>query len=145
AEWDEYRRRVRAGLCAASEIVAPTRTVLDAVLAAYELPRCGCVIPHGRDASAWQPSLKQSFVLAAGRLWDEAKGLGDLEACAPRVRWPIFVAGPTVGPSGARCASTRSVRMLGQLRPAALADWMSRASIYALPARYEPFGMSVLE
>jgi glycosyltransferase involved in cell wall biosynthesis len=35
--------------------------------------------------------------------------------------------------------------MLGELRPEVLADWMGRASIYALPARYEPFGLSVLE
>jgi glycogen synthase len=38
-----------------------------------------------------------------------------------------------------------SVRMLGLLRPDALAHWMARAAIYALPARYEPFGLSVVE
>ena len=26
-----------------------------------------------------------------------------------------------------------------------LAQWLSRAAIYALPARYEPFGLSILE
>jgi glycosyltransferase involved in cell wall biosynthesis len=35
--------------------------------------------------------------------------------------------------------------MLGELPPDELAEWMARASIYALPARYEPFGLSVLE
>ncbi|HEX2690641.1 MAG TPA: glycosyltransferase family 4 protein, partial [Kofleriaceae bacterium] len=34
---------------------------------------------------------------------------------------------------------------LGELAPDELARWMARASIYALPARYEPFGLSVLE
>jgi glycosyltransferase involved in cell wall biosynthesis len=34
---------------------------------------------------------------------------------------------------------------LGVLDRGALARWMGRASIYVLPARYEPFGLSVLE
>jgi glycosyltransferase involved in cell wall biosynthesis len=36
-------------------------------------------------------------------------------------------------------------RALGSLAPDVLAQWMGRASIYALPARYEPFGLSALE
>jgi glycogen(starch) synthase len=35
--------------------------------------------------------------------------------------------------------------MLGRLASHELADWYSRAAIYALPARYEPFGLSALE
>jgi glycosyltransferase involved in cell wall biosynthesis len=31
------------------------------------------------------------------------------------------------------------------LSAAAIGEWYARASIYALPARYEPFGLSVLE
>ncbi len=38
-----------------------------------------------------------------------------------------------------------SFRPLGRLTPCQLADWYSRAAIYALPARYEPFGLSALE
>jgi glycosyltransferase involved in cell wall biosynthesis len=34
---------------------------------------------------------------------------------------------------------------LGSLPPRALADWYARAAIYALPARYEPFGLTALE
>ncbi|HEX4352397.1 MAG TPA: glycosyltransferase family 4 protein, partial [Polyangiales bacterium] len=34
---------------------------------------------------------------------------------------------------------------LGVLTPRQLQDQMARAAIYALPARYEPFGLSVLE
>jgi glycosyltransferase involved in cell wall biosynthesis len=37
------------------------------------------------------------------------------------------------------------VRRLGSLDPLHLARWFRRAAIYALPARYEPFGLSVLE
>ncbi len=39
----------------------------------------------------------------------------------------------------------RELQSLGQLTPSQVAAWMGRAAIYALPARYEPFGLSVLE
>jgi glycosyltransferase involved in cell wall biosynthesis len=38
-----------------------------------------------------------------------------------------------------------NVRLLGSQAPQAVAALLQRASIYALPARYEPFGLSVLE
>jgi glycogen(starch) synthase len=34
---------------------------------------------------------------------------------------------------------------LGSLDPAVLAAWLARAAIFVLPARYEPFGLAVLE
>ena len=143
--WDEYRRRVRAGLDAATAIVSPTYAIGSAVLAAYGCDRDTRVIPNGRDATQWWPAAKEPFVLTAGRLWDEAKGIADLEACADTVRWPIHVAGSVSGPEGQGPLDVHGVHMLGELRPEVLADWMGRASIYALPARYEPFGLSVLE
>jgi len=39
----------------------------------------------------------------------------------------------------------RSVQCLGQLAPTDLAVWQGSAAIFALPARYEPFGLSALE
>lgn len=145
SEWDEYRRRVSAGLTAADAVVAPTQAILRDILGAYVLDRPARVIANGRDATLWQPATKQPFVLAAGRLWDEAKGLAALDAAAAGVSWPIHVAGPTAGPAGVGAVQARGVRLLGELRPEALADWMSRAAIYTLPARYEPFGLSVVE
>jgi len=38
-----------------------------------------------------------------------------------------------------------SVRNLGHLGRDELSKWLRRASIYAFPAKYEPFGLSVLE
>jgi glycosyltransferase involved in cell wall biosynthesis len=35
--------------------------------------------------------------------------------------------------------------LLGELNTSELSSWYARASIYVLPARYEPFGLSVLE
>lgn len=143
--WAEYRRRVTAGLAAADAVVAPTRAILRAILAAYGVAPPSHVIPNACTAAAWRPRGKSSIILSAGRLWDEAKGLAELVACAPRIAWPIVVAGPTSPPGAPAAALPRGVQVLGELPPGDLAAWMGRAAIYALPARYEPFGMSVLE
>jgi glycosyltransferase involved in cell wall biosynthesis len=143
-EWDEYRRRVAAGLAAADAIVAPTEAILRAILDAHGITSPGRVIANGRWAGDWRPGAKEPFVLAAGRMWDEAKGLPELAAAAPEISWPIRVAGPTCGPVG-NDRSVRGVHQLGQLPPRTLAAWAARASIYALPARYEPFGLSIVE
>jgi glycosyltransferase involved in cell wall biosynthesis len=82
---------------------------------------------------------KEPFVLCAGRLWDEAKNLAALDSVAPRLPWPVYAAGD------ARAKQSRGVVSLGRLSEAQLAGVMSRAAIYALPARYEPFGLSALE
>lgn len=145
-EWNEYRRRVAAGLAAADIVVAPTAAILGAVLDAHGVAAPSRVIPNGCAAGAWRPGEKGPLILSAGRLWDEAKGLADLVACAPRVPWTIAVAGPTAAPGApASRPSMSGVRTLGALAPDQLARWMARASIYALPARYEPFGLSVVE
>lgn len=147
--WAEYRRRVTAGLAAADVVVAPTRAILRAVVAAYGVTPASQVIPNACAAAAWRPRGKTSIVLSAGRLWDEAKGLAELVACAPRVAWPIVVAGPISAPFSPPPAPApalpRGVQALGELAPDELAGWMGRAAIYALPARYEPFGLSALE
>ncbi len=102
------------------------------------------VIFNGRDPSLYGPQAKQPFILSAGRLWDEAKNLGVLCDIASEIPWPIRVAGPTTSPDG-RTVSARGLALLGALPPAALAREFACAAIYALPARYEPFGLSALE
>jgi glycosyltransferase involved in cell wall biosynthesis len=145
AEWDEYRRRVTAGLAAADVVVGPTAAILRGVLDAYGVQSLAHVIPNGCAAEPWRPGAKAPIVLTAGRLWDEAKGLAELIACAPHVAWPIIVAGPTAPPGAAEPAPSPGIHALGMLARDELAPWTARASIYALPARYEPFGLSVLE
>jgi glycogen synthase len=143
--WAEYRRRVSAGLAAADVVVAPTAAILRGVLEAYGVRARSCGIPNAGAAGAWRPGAKAPIVLSAGRLWDDAKGLAELAACAPHIPWPIVVAGPTARPGDPEPARPCGVHALGELAPPELAAWMARASIYALPARYEPFGLSVLE
>jgi len=113
------------------------------------------------------PAAKERFVLGAGRLWDEAKNMVALERVAPKLAWPVFLAGeghPPDGKAGKRnlpalpglahsgeswgvdgVSRPPHLHFLGRLPAPALAAWFSRAPIYALPARYEPFGLSALE
>jgi glycosyltransferase involved in cell wall biosynthesis len=134
----EYEQAVRRGLAAADLIVAPSRAMALSLLRHYAPQPPVLVIHNGRDAAAFAPGRKGSFVLTAGRLWDDAKNVALLAAAAAQIPWPVFVAG-----DGAPAAG--GVRPLGFLSSAALVRWMGAASIYALPARYEPFGLSVVE
>jgi glycogen synthase len=147
--WREYANRVRRGLEGASLVVTPSGAMLTALQAHYgPLPQT-CVIPNGRSGVSTR-ELKEPFVLTAGRLWDAAKNVDAVCAIAADVDWPVFVAGPSDAPAhaigasngGANCARPR---FLGSLPAHDLAGYMARASIFVLPARYEPFGLAVLE
>ncbi|AEG92691.1 glycosyltransferase family 4 protein [Ramlibacter tataouinensis] len=144
AEWDRYRERVGQGLQGADQVAAPTQAMLGTLGRNYGYSGTGLVLPNARDAALFVPQRKQPFILAAGRLWDEAKNLAALEAVAPQLPWSVQVAGSCVAPDG-RSRSPRAVQALGNLSAAALAQTMAQAAIYALPARYEPFGLSALE
>lgn len=143
-EWSEYTRRVRAGLRAADVVIAPSHAMAGALVRHYGPLAQPAVIPNGRDAALFPPAPKERFIVAAGRVWDEAKNLRALDEVAPELPWPVYVAGEQAGPGG-ESQALRAARALGQLHRAALADWLGRAAVYAFPARYEPFGLSVLE
>jgi glycogen(starch) synthase len=135
--WEPYRRAVAAGLARADRVVAPTAWMLSALSAHYGLHGAAEVIHNGRDAGAYPLARKEPFVLGAGRVWDEGKNLALLAEVAPRIPWPVRIAG----------AASRSPDdlYLGKLPSRELAALMARAGIFVSPARYEPFGLTVLE
>jgi glycogen synthase len=144
---DRYSAAVRAGLASAQMVIAPTAAMRDALETEYGARLSVRVIPNGRRpglAADALPIPKQSVVFAAGRLWDEAKNIGMLRSVASELEWPIVVAGDRSGPDG-QIHELSPLRLLGHLPADELAGWYRRAAIYALPARYEPFGLSVLE
>lgn len=144
ASWQRYRGVVRRAIHAAHVVTAPTATMLDAVAVNYGEPRLGRIVPNGREPRGYYQRPKEPFILAAGRLWDEAKNVAALDRIAGRLPWPVYVAGEARHPSGG-VAPLGASHPLGRLSDRELADWFARAAIYALPARYEPFGLSVLE
>lgn len=144
AEWMRYRRAVVQGLAGADLVGAPTRVMLTSLAQNYGHLQGGMVLPNARSPAAYAPAPKEPLILSAGRLWDAAKNLSALEAVAPRLSWPVCVAGSNAQPTGG-VRESHSVTALGELAPAALAAQFARAAIYALPARYEPFGQTALE
>jgi glycosyltransferase involved in cell wall biosynthesis len=145
AEWNTYRARVTQGLAGAAQVAAPTRAMLATLADNYGFDTArGRVLPNGVDAERFGPAPKQPFVLAAGRFWDAAKNLAALDAVAPRLPWPVKVAGAAQHPEGGAVVP-QHVQCLGVLPRAQLAREFAQAAIYALPARYEPFGLSALE
>jgi glycosyltransferase involved in cell wall biosynthesis len=144
AGWAEYRSRVADGLAGADLVAAPTRWMLESLARNYACGTPALVLPNGRSATLVRPAPKQAFVLSAGRLWDEGKNLAALDEAADGLPWPVRVAGSCAHPDG-RVTGPKAVHALGELPPHKVLQQMACASIYALPARYEPFGLSVLE
>lgn len=144
-EWQRYRRHVGRGLERADAVVAPTRAMLDALNTHYEgRAASGTVIPNGRDPHGFHWAGKEPYIFTAGRIWDDGKNLALLGHIARYLPWPVFAAGDPSHPDGGLVAHG-GMGCLGPLSSQGVAEWLSRASIYALPARYEPFGLSVLE
>jgi len=80
-------------------------------------------------------------VLAAGRLWDEAKNIAAVCRAAALLSRPVLVAGEGILPA----PLPPNLRLLGLLDSDDLAARMAEAAVFAAPARYEPFGLGVLE
>jgi glycosyltransferase involved in cell wall biosynthesis len=146
ARWQRYATAVASGLIAADVWVAPTAAFRDVIEAVYRPDTAGRVIWNGIGQRSPGSASKRPYVLAAGRLWDDAKNLAGLARIAPELDWPVRVAGPAREPDAiTKEAAFNGVECLGLLAQPALAAEMRRAGIFASPAVYEPFGLTVLE
>ncbi len=143
-EWRHYRSMVAQGLRGADRVTAPSRWMLAELERIYGGFNAAAPIPNGRHPLGLEPAPKKKFIFTAGRLWDPAKNISVLDEIAADLRWPIYAAGDESGPDGNRTTFT-NVHLLGRLDSAALGCWMAHAAIFAMPARYEPFGLSILE
>ena len=149
--WERYQREVSAGLAAAHHVVAPTVWMASELRRHYGAGPEISVIHNGRSSRQFTPGAKRPVVFMAGRIWDEAKKLRALSRVSREISWPIEVAGPLAVPGNDGAAPGEApsdfggVELLGPLGGPELARAYAAASIYALPARYEPFGLTVLE
>jgi glycosyltransferase involved in cell wall biosynthesis len=99
---------------------------------------------NGRSPREFRPTVKDTFAISVGRLWDAGKNAAILSEVAPRLRCPLYAAGETAGPDGVPVRLDGPI-LLGRLAEPAVAEWLSRAAVFTSPARYEPFGLSALE
>jgi glycosyltransferase involved in cell wall biosynthesis len=145
-DWDCYRQVVRNGIQAADFVIAPSEAMLGETRRLFgPLPRCG-VIYNGRNSEGFCAAEKEAFILSAGRLWDEGKNIRTLLEASSRLKWPLRVAGETENPGGPGAGLERGdAAFLGFLNSGEMREWYSRAAIFAMPAKYEPFGLAPLE
>jgi glycogen synthase len=148
-DWSAYRARVADGLDAAAIVVAPTQAMLDALDREHDYDGPATIISNGITPRRPAPentegSGKRQYVLAAGRLWDDATNLATLDRAADGLSWPVCAAGSLMRPDGSSAAPA-VMCALDELEPGSLHVWMDRAAIFAHPARYEPFGLAPLE
>jgi glycosyltransferase involved in cell wall biosynthesis len=140
--WQHYTRLVASGLDRADAWVSPTYAFGDVVRDLYQ-PRPPQTVIWNGIAPARSPLGNETpLILAAGRMWDAAKNLSLLAEAARDLDWPVFVAGTTASSAGKLACG---IEIMGELSHAELAGRMGRAAIFVSPARYEPFGLSVLE
>ncbi len=132
---------VGAGLRAADRALAPTRAFARELSTHYGHPVRA--VPNGRRPLPFR-AVSRGGALTAGRLWDEGKNIRALDAAAARLDTVVRAAGPSIGPNGA-AIECRALRLLGNLDEVALAREYAGAAAFISVARYEPFGLAVLE
>jgi glycosyltransferase involved in cell wall biosynthesis len=136
---------VRRGYQAADMLLAPTSAFADATAACYDLKKMPNIVRNGRRTlTPGETVAPRLFVFTAGRLWDEGKNLASIDRAAARLSIPVVAAGPLQGPNDARVVA-RHIATLGRLSDADIARYLGARPIFVSAARYEPFGLAVLE
>jgi glycosyltransferase involved in cell wall biosynthesis len=134
---------IERGMAAADAVIAPSRSFAAALRRHYHRARAIHVVYNGRRPATAGVE-RNRHVFTAGRLWDAGKNVAAIDAAASRLSVPVLAAGPAVGPHGEAMAP-RHLRLLGNLDAPAMAEQFSAAAVFVSVARYEPFGLAVLE
>jgi glycosyltransferase involved in cell wall biosynthesis len=134
----------RRGYENADAVVAPSSAFAMATQDTYGLRTKPSVVRNGRRMPAASGMAEETFIFTAGRLWDEGKNIAMLDRAAARLPVPLVAAGPVEGPNGAGI-HLRHLRPLGSVGDEAVAARLSHRPIFVSVARYEPFGLAVLE
>jgi glycosyltransferase involved in cell wall biosynthesis len=137
-------RLVAEGLAAADAVVTPTAAFGEMVQRRYGLAAPPRTVHNGRTPLALRNTAPHDFVFTAGRLWDEGKNLGTLDAAAAGLGVPVRAAGPLKGPNGAEVIFD-NIHCLGTLGEEELGRWLAVRPVFVSAALYEPFGLAVLE
>ncbi len=142
-EW--HRDLMREGLRRADVVVSPSRAYADRIKATYALDHAPLVVHNGRAAMApAEPAASHDMAITVGRLWDPVKGVQLLDSAAAALTVPFYAAGAVEGPHGERVAPEH-LQPLGQLDTETLGGWLARRPVFVSAARFEPFGLAVLE
>lgn len=130
------------GYAACDALISPSAAFAAATEAAYGVSPL--VVRNGRAASVETSAVRDIPVVTTGRLWDEGKDAATLDAAAARLDDPVMALGPTRGPGG-EGGTFIALRTPGAQSSADVAAVLARSCVFVSSARYEPFGLSVLE
>lgn len=133
------------GLRRAARVVCPSRAFAAAIAARYDLPVLPATVYNGRTPSApLSPVVQHDGAFTAGRLWDAGKNAATLDRAAAMMAAPFTAAGPLAGPNG-EVARFAHLRTPGMVDDAAIQTMLAARPVFVSAARYEPFGLAVLE
>jgi glycosyltransferase involved in cell wall biosynthesis len=145
AEWRWHAELTRSHFTAVSRVVTPSAALADLTASVYSLCDKPLVVRNGRSPG---PTASNGDVAPAlftvGRLWDEGKNIATLDRAAARLDVPVFAAGPVRGPNGSVVACGE-LELLGELGSEEVRVQLAKRPIFVSAARYEPFGLAVLE
>ena len=132
------------GLRQADLVLVPTSAHGATVAVVHKLAVLPRTVHNGRAAAATLAAEARDEVFATGRLWDPAKNIAALDRVAASLDWPVRVAGATRGPKGQRIAFG-AIASVGHLSGGEMRRRLAGRPIFVAPARFEPFGLGVLE
>ena len=132
------------GLAAADVTVAPTAAFATATREVHALPHWPRTVHNGRITRTGSDGDEIDEVFAAGRLWDQGKNVQALNSAAGHVAWPVRAAGDMAKPEGGRVRFA-ALKATGHWPGERVRRHLALRPIFVSPARYEPFGLAILE
>lgn len=128
----EQRRTCRVafqhGFRGADLVVTPTETMMGALTRHFGIVP-GRVIRDGRDPARFSPAVKEPVILSAGTQREDPSRASVLESVAPRLPWPVVVAGEQLD-GDQRPVRLEGVSAMGRLHISQMVPWFNRASVY---------------
>lgn len=128
----DQRRACRAafqhGLKGADLVVTPTDTMMAALTRHFGVMQ-GRVIRDGRDPARYSPVTKEPVILSVGAQREEAARASALEQAAPRLPWPVVIAGEQMDGEN-KPVRLEGVSAMGRLHASQLVPWFNRSSVF---------------
>ncbi len=143
-EWNLYYKNVKAGLQAADLVIGVSQTYLNEVNNLYGPLNGSRWIYNGTNLGNYFIGEKKPLIFSMGRVWDEGKNLKLLASISDKINWRVSIAGSIDHPDNLETKDHEGI-FTGHLNPDQIRKFLSEASIFVLPAKYEPFGLSALE